>query len=448
MERYKEPAKEIPVYGRYDVVVAGGGCAGFAAAVAAARTGAKTLIIEQFPFFGGTATASLMATIVGVRNQVKPDELQVCKGIGEELILNMIAEGGAEHSRNSYESEKRSDTKGDLSYNYAFDTEIFKKVTLDMAVEAGCDILFHTYFADTIVEEDCVKGIIVENKSGRQAIFARVVIDATGDGDVAARAGAAFWQTKRDEAPRLVDAIMYKISGFDPDTDFPGGLFGNELVLWGPATDGRDATDAKELTDMEIATRRAVFDHLENLKKERPDLKNARVADTGVLLGIRQTRFVKGVYTLTGDDVLEGAAFPDSIAMGANPVIHYFGYRRFLTHEGYEIPYRCLVPEKTDGLLVAGRCMSSDQIAYESWRAMAHILNIGEAAGTAAALSVRTDVQPPQIGCFASAKSADRKRCGNRTGTDNSVRCCPLIYRIGERENCHENRFTGIVGHI
>ncbi len=397
MERYKEPAKEIPVYGRYDVVVAGGGCAGFAAAVAAARTGAKTLIIEQFPFFGGTATASLMATIVGVRNQVKPDELQVCKGIGEELILNMIAEGGAEHSRNSYESEKRSDTKGDLSYNYAFDTEIFKKVTLDMAVEAGCDILFHTYFADTIVEEDCVKGIIVENKSGRQAIFARVVIDATGDGDVAARAGAAFWQTKRDEAPRLVDAIMYKISGFDPDTDFPGGLFGNELVLWGPATDGRDATDAKELTDMEIATRRAVFDHLENLKKERPDLKNARVADTGVLLGIRQTRFVKGVYTLTGDDVLEGAAFPDSIAMGANPVIHYFGYRRFLTHEGYEIPYRCLVPEKTDGLLVAGRCMSSDQIAYESWRAMAHILNIGEAAGTAAALSVRTDVQPRKL---------------------------------------------------
>ena len=397
MERYKEPAKEIPVYGRYDVVVAGGGCAGFAAAVAAARTGAKTLIIEQFPFFGGTATASLMATIVGVRNQVKPDELQVCKGIGEELILNMIAEGGAEHSRNSYESEKRSDTKGDLSYNYAFDTEIFKKVTLDMAVEAGCDILFHTYFADTIVEEDCVKGIIVENKSGRQAIFARVVIDATGDGDVVARAGAAFWQTKRDEAPRLVDAIMYKISGFDPDTDFPGGLFGNELVLWGPATDGRDATDAKELTDMEIATRRAVFDHLENLKKERPDLKNARVADTGVLLGIRQTRFVKGVYTLTGDDVLEGAAFPDSIAMGANPVIHYFGYRRFLTHEGYEIPYRCLVPEKTDGLLVAGRCMSSDQIAYESWRAMAHILNIGEAAGTAAALSVRTDVQPRKL---------------------------------------------------
>ena len=397
MEYYSEPAKKIPIYGNYDVVVAGGGCAGFAAAVAAARAGAKTLIIEQFPFFGGTATASLMATIVGIRNQVKPDDLQVCKGIGEELILNLIAQGGAEHSKNSYESAKRSDKKGDLSYNYAFDTEIFKKVTLDMVIEAGCEILFHTYFADTIVDDGCVKGIIIENKSGRQAVLAKVVVDATGDGDVAARAGAAFWQTKGNEAPRLFDAMMYKISGFDPDTDFPGGLFGNELVLWGPATTGRDATDARELTDMEIETRQAVFQHLEKLKEDRPDLKNARITDTGVLLGIRQTRFIKGVYTLTGDDVLEGAAFPDSIAMGANPVIHYFGYRRFLTHEGYEIPYRCLITKKTDGLLVAGRCMSSDQIAYESWRAMAHILSIGEAAGTAAALSVQSGVQPRNL---------------------------------------------------
>ena len=119
--------------------------------------------------------------------------------------------------------------------------------------------------------------------------------------------------------------------------------------------------------------------------------------DTGVLLGIRQTRFIKGLYTLTGQDVLEGAAFPDSVAMGANPVIRYYGYRRFLTHEGYEIPYRCLVPIQTDGLLVAGRCMSSDQIAYESWRAMAHVLNIGEAAGTAAALCAQTNAQPRNL---------------------------------------------------
>ncbi len=397
MQFYREPAHDLPVYGSYDVIVVGGGCAGFAAAVAAAREGAKTLIIEQFPFFGGTATASLMATIVGVRNQVQPDDLQVCKGIGEELILRMIEAGGAEHSRNSYESKRRSDTKGDLSYNYAFDTEIFKKVTLDMVIESGCEILFHTYFSDTIVENGCVKGIIIENKSGRQAIFGKVVIDATGDGDVAARAGAEFWQIKHKEAHRLEDGIMYKISGFDPDTKFPGGLFGNEMVLWGPSAGCHNGIDGKELTDMEIQTRRDSFAHLEALKEKNPDLKNARIVDTGVLIGIRQTRFIKGVYAITGEDVLEGAAFPDSIAMGANPVIHYYGYRRFLEHEGYEIPYRCLVPEKLDGLLIAGRCMSSDQIAYESWRAMGHILPIGEGAGTAAALAVKSNVEPRNV---------------------------------------------------
>ncbi len=397
MEFYQEPQKEIPVYGNYDVIVAGGGCAGFAAAVAAAREGAKTLIIEQFPFFGGTATASLMATIVGIRNQVKPDDLQVCKGIGEELILKMIAAGGAEHSRNAYESVRRSDTKGDLSYNYAFDTEVFKKVALDMVVESGCEILFHTYFSDVIMRENQVVGMIVENKSGRQAIFGKVIIDATGDGDVAARAGVPFWQIKEEEAHRLDDCLMYKISGFDPDTDLGGCLFQDHMVLWGPSTGMHNGADGKELTQMEIEARRNVFEHFENLKKERPDLKNARIVDTSVLLGIRQTRFIKGLYTLTGEDVLEGASFPDSIAMGANPVIRYYGYRRFLTHEGYEIPYRCLVPVNTDGLLVAGRCMSSDQIAYESWRAMAHVLNIGEAAGTAGALAVKEGVQPRAV---------------------------------------------------
>ena len=397
MEYYKEPGKEIPVYGHYDVIIAGGGCAGFAAAVASAREGARTLIIEQFPFFGGTATASLMATIVGTRNQVEPDDLQVCKGIGEELLLNLITAGGAEPSRNAYKSKVRSNVKGDLSYNYAFDTEVFKRVTLDMAVEAGCEILFHTYFSEAIMEGNKVVGIIVENKSGRQAIYGKVIVDATGDGDVAARAGAPFWQIKENEAIRLKDALMYKIRGFDPDTRQNGCLFKDEMVLWGPDAGAHNGADAKELSDMEICTRRAAQEHLEELKKECPDLKDARIVDTGVLLGIRQTRFIKGVYTITGDDVLEGAAFPDSIAMGANPVICYFGYRRFLTHEGYEIPYRCLVPAETDGLLVAGRCISSDQIAYESWRAMAHILNIGEAAGTAAAISAATDAEPREI---------------------------------------------------
>lgn len=392
MKTYIEPQKEIPIIDKYDVIVAGGGCAGFAAAVAAARNGAKTLIIERFPFFGGTATASLMANIVGFRNQVEPDGLQVTKGIGEELILKLLEMEGAVKSRNAYPSKKRSDTKGDLSYNYAFDTEKFKYITLKMVVESNCDILFHTWFSDVIMDGNIIKGIIVENKSGRQAIMSDVVIDATGDGDAAFHAGVPFWHTKKDEAPRLNESLMYKITGFNKDTKAGGCLIDDTMVLWGPAAGPANGADAKELTDMEISARLAVYDDLKKRINEDADLQNSNIVDTGALIGIRQTRFFEGVYKITGEDVLSGARFDDSIAMGVNPVIHYYGYRRFLKHQGYEIPYRVLLPKEVDGLLFCGRCLSSDQIAYESWRAMAHILAIGEGAGTAAALAVKSNV--------------------------------------------------------
>ena len=387
MQTIYEKAREIPVYGEYDVVVVGGGCAGFPAAIAAARNGARTLIIERFPFFGGTATASLMANIVGFRNQVEPDYLQTTKGIGEELMLLLIGEGGAVHSRNAYPSAIRTDAKGDLSYNYAFDTEKFKHVALKMVKEAGVEILFHTYFCDTVMEGEALRGVIVENKSGRQAILAKAVVDASGDGDVAFHAGVPYWQTKKDEAKRLNDCLMYKIKGFPADTKAPGCLFEDTMVVWGPSPGPMDCADGRELTDSEIDVRLRVYDDLAEKKAKHADLAGAEIVDTGVLIGVRQTRFFEGEYKLTGEDVLEGRRFEDSIAMAANPVINYYGYRRFLTHEGYQIPYRCLVPQKVDNLLVVGRCMSSDQIAFESWRAMAHVLALGEAAGVAAAIS-------------------------------------------------------------
>ena len=395
--KHTEPAREIAVYGTFDTIVVGGGVAGFAAAVASARQGADTLILERFPYFGGTATASLMANIVGFRNQVKPDAIQTTKGIGEELILELLKIQGAVKSRNAYKSEAHSDTKGDLTYNYAFDTEKFKYVTLKMAKESGVHILFHTYFCDVIKEGEAVTGVIFENKSGRQAAFAKTVIDASGDGDVAFRAGVPFWQTKRDENKRLDDCLMYKVAGFDPDVTLEGCLFDNTMVLWGPSPGATNAVDADELTNEEITVRLAVYDDLAEKQKTDPRLAGARIIDTGSLIGIRQTRFFEGEYALTGDDVLEGRTFPDSIAMAANPVIRYFGYRRFLEHEGYDIPYRCLLPKKVDNLLIAGRCMSSDQVAYESWRAMAHILAIGEAAGVASAICAKEDVTPRNV---------------------------------------------------
>ena len=395
MQVYKEPAKEIPVYGSFDVVVVGGGCAGFPAAIAAARNGANVLIIEKFPFFGGTATASLMANLVGIRNQVEPDGLQVMKGIGEEFILRLLENGGAVHSRNAYPSAIRSDQKGDLSYNFAFDTEKFKHLALKMVKEAGVKILFHTIFSDTIMDGDNLKGIIIENKSGRQAIYAKIVIDASGDGDVAFKAGVPYWQTKKDEANRLNDCLMYKIKGFPPDTKAPGCLFGDTMVVWGPSPGPMNCADGDELTESEVMVRMAVYEDLEAKKKEFPgELDGAEIIDTGVLIGVRQTRFFDGEYKITGDDVIEGREFEDSIAMASNPIIHSFGYRRFLEHEGYEMPYRMLVPLKAENLYVVGRCMSSDQLAYESWRAMANVICLGEAAGVSAACCVKDGTTP------------------------------------------------------
>ena len=400
MEQYRIPARSIPVYGRYDVVVVGGGCAGFAAAVASARNGAHTLIVERFPFFGGTATASLKANIVGMRNQMEPNQLQVCKGIGEELILRLYNQGDACVTKNAYRAggAAHTNTKGDMSYSYAFRTEAFKRETLRMVREAQCDILFHAYFSLPLMEENRVKGIVVETKQGAMAIEAAVVIDATGDGDVASRAGAAYWQIRHDEAHRLNDTLMYKVSGFDPDNiTIESCVAGNEMVLWGPDPGAHDACDPRELTEMEIALREGVYEHFARKQAEHPELKNATIVETGALMGIRQTRFIQGDYQLNGEDVLEGRRFEDVIAIASNPIIAYYGYRRFLEHEGYDIPYRCLLPKGVEGLLVAGRCMSSDQRAFESWRAMAHVLCIGEASGTAAALAAATKVPPRRV---------------------------------------------------
>jgi hypothetical protein len=169
------------------------------------------------------------------------------------------------------------------------------------------------------------------------------------------------------------------------------------MTVWGPLAGEIDATDARELTDAEVRSRLAVYDDFEKRKKDAPELASAVIAETPSLLGVRQTRFVEGLYTITVDDILTGRRFDDNVAMASCPIINYFGYRRYLEHEGYGIPYRCLVPKEINGLLVAGRCMSSDQPAYESWRAMAPVMSIGEAAGTAAALCARMGTEPRDL---------------------------------------------------
>ena len=390
---YREPAREIPIIGEYEVIVVGGGCAGLCAAIASARAGARTLLIERFGFLGGTATASLMNNINGFRNQVEPDSIQTVKGIAQEIILELHKMGGL--GKSPYPQKEYDITKGELSYSYCVDPEKFKYVTLKLSVEAGVEILFHTCFSLPIMEGNAVRGVIFENKSGRQAATAHVVVDASGDADVAARAGAPFWMSGVDEQKILRDNLMYKIAGLE-NSLFGSCRYGDASVVWGPGG-VFGGNDAFQISRAEIETRLRVFQHFQELKAKNPDLANAYVAETPVLLGIRQTRFVEGEYKLTAEDAIQGRRFDDVVAISSCPIISYYGYRRYLEHEGYDIPYRCLVPKRVDGLLVAGRCISSEQQPYESHRAMAPVMAIGQAAGAAAALCAKMGCRPRDL---------------------------------------------------
>jgi len=373
--------------------VAGGGPAGLAAAIASARNGARTVLIERFGYLGGTATACLMACINGFRNQVEPDSTQVVRGIAEEIVLELKRLGGL--GKSPYKQKPYPTEPGRLEYSYAIDTEKFKYVTLKMCVDAGVDILFHTWFCDGIVTDDVLRGVIIENKSGRQALLARIVVDATGDADVAARAGVPFWQTYKDEAPRLNETLMYRIQfgSSRPQGQFACD-FGTNAVVWGPRIGPINGADAEQLSRGEVEARLRIFEDFADKQAKHPELADARLIESPPMLGIRQTRFIEGLYKLTADDAITGRRFDDVVAISPCPIIRYYGYRRYLEHEGYDIPYRCLVPKKIDHLLVAGRCISSEQQPYESHRAMVPIMAIGQAAGTAAALCAKQRISP------------------------------------------------------
>lgn len=237
---------------------------------------------------------------------------------------------------------------------------------------------------------------MIESKSGRAAVKGSLYIDATGDGDIAFSAGARFEQAADHRTERRMTAtLMYRLVGIPRPAENERRLWVNGITTsWGPSPNEVDGSDMQSLSAAEREARLALIPHIEEWRKTFPE---AQLIDTATILGIRETRRIKGHYTITEDDYISGRQQPDSIAVSANPVPAYYGQRRFLDHLGFEIPYRCLVPVDLDNLILAGRCISACQPAFQSARSMAPLMAISQAAGAAAAMCTSKSCTPAAL---------------------------------------------------
>jgi hypothetical protein len=404
MKMIIEPAKELPVVAEKDVVVVGGGPGGIMAALAAGRLGAKTLLIERYGYLGGMATAGLMTGINGFRNEHAPNHVQTVRGFAQELVDRLIAKGGAGGctAHGNFGPLK----PGVCPYAISIDPEVLKLVALEMLQEAGVEIMLHTAFSDTITMGRMIQAVIVESKSGRQAIQGKLYVDGSGDGDVASSAGARYEKVEKVGQHMMSVTLMYRAMGLpEPGPDERRLWINGVTTRWGPYLAEVDGTAVADLTAAEIKARYQLQEHLAKL---RADFPQATLIETAATIGVRETRRIIGLYTITEEDMLSGRPQPDSIAVSSNPVPGYYGKRRFLEHLGFEIPYRSLVPADLDNLLLAGRCISASQPAFQSARSMAPNMAISQASGTAAAMCVAKGRQPTDLDVAALQKQLEK----------------------------------------
>jgi hypothetical protein len=388
--------RETPIVGHYEVVVAGGGPSGFIAALASARSGAKTLLLERYPFLGGNGTAGLMTCYNGFRNQRPPEALQTVKGIPAEYIAELVRLGGIADIDNYAKPVPHDVTKGDLPYCIGFDPEAAKVAMLNLIAKEGVALRLHSWVAAPMLDGSRVTGVLVESKSGRQAITADIVIDATGDGDLAATAGAPFMKPA-EKGDRMGMSLMYRLGGLPASVEgaYGGIRIGDRVVKWGPGFGG-DGLDVENLTRAETETRTKLWEQVQQLRS-RPGMESIYLMQTATGIGVRETRRILGGYTVTEQDAIKGTRFPDVVAISSNPMPSYHGSRFFFEHEGFDIPYRSLVPQKVEGLVLTGRCISCEQGPFQSARSMAPAMAVGHASGCAAAMAAKNRIAPRDL---------------------------------------------------
>lgn len=404
-----EPARETPVVGAYDVVVAGGGPAGVIAAVAAARGGARTLLIERYGFVGGMATSALVTPI----SEFRVAGRQHIGGIPLELMRLAAQLGGADLDRESG--------------NWPVHDEIFKLAAQRMLLESGVSLLLHTWFADVVADNGRVSHVIVQNKAGRVAYACSAVVDCTGDADVVRAAGlpttksdvlqpATLWfqlggvDTNAlqyvfgdavDGILPVSESIRSRLAELHDEGEVPlfGGpwinsFFHEGMVSINVLREPTDASDPEWFSRTETSLREKMHRLIDVLRREFPEFRNAWLAKSGIQTGVRETHHIVGLYELSKDDIVHPKAFPDTVAKGAHTIdIHHsdsIDQNDFvILRQPYNVPFRCLVPKGSDNIVTAGRSLCADGPGFGSVRVMATCMAMGQGAGSAAAIAVR-----------------------------------------------------------
>ena len=440
----------------YDVVVAGGGPSGLMAAIAAARTGARTLLVEQNGYVGGLAVIGL--PLHGFYNN---REERIMGGIPREMVERLMDMDAAADARNTAIGPPRG--RGSPKFNakwIIYDPEAFKYLALEMLQESGVELLLHTFVSDVVLDGGSIAGLVVEGKSGRSLIPAARVVDCTGDGDVAARAGAPFEKGREGDAQLQPMTPLFILSGVNTRLALEAATmrlrpmqtigsayweshchgYNVDLTAWRKplhqeipefaeilsafnAFDygtgvlycgnmihipGLDGSDSASLTRAEMSGRTLVWRLVQFLRLHVAGFQDAHLVSTLPWIGVRETRRILGDYVLGYEDVVAARHFDDVIGLcGYRVDIHgydggpvYDEPKAGTQVEGYgayDIPYRCLLPQRVENLLVAGRCVSATHEAQGSLRVMGTCMGMGHAAGTAAALSVQEDVPPREL---------------------------------------------------
>jgi len=371
-----QPRRELPILDKTNVLVVGGGPAGVVAAIAAKRAGVSVTLVERYGHFGGLWTGGLVLLVLG---HIVKGGRQVCQGIGEEIMRRLDKLDGAIINR----------TAGN---NPTVDAEAVKYVMVEMVEEAGVKVFLHCWGVDTVIDGNVVRGVVFESKSGRQAILADVVIDATGDGDVFAAAGATF--EHRSHNVGLVSRIgnldqvdREKASGQPKPRHLgsPTPVVGvNWVNMQGPEVDGLDVA---MLTRMEMNHRKFIW---KNIQKTRqiPGYERVYLVETAPQLGVRITRVLDGLKTVTLADLKAGTKFPDVVGVGGSEKGE---------HGEWQIPYGALVPVKTDNVLAAGRCICAELRMADLVRLIPNCFVTGHAAGVASAVAVEDACRPRDV---------------------------------------------------